>query len=116
MKKPPKKDKKKKISEIINKIIPNFKPLTTDIVWIPWKVPSREISRHHWYIINKVRIIPKINKLILYKWNHLNKPDTIIIELTEPVKGQGLKSTKWNGWLEWINIKLLNYFSRIQYS
>jgi len=65
-----KKETKKKISETINKIIPHFNPLITQIVWRPWKVPSREISRHHWYIVNNVIIKPKINKFILYWWNH----------------------------------------------
>jgi hypothetical protein len=38
---------KKKISEIINKIIPHRNPNVTFIVCNPWNVPSREISRHH---------------------------------------------------------------------
>jgi len=50
----------------MNRIIPHFNPLITQIVCKPWKVPSREISRHHWYIVSKVIIIPKINRLILY--------------------------------------------------
>jgi len=43
-----KKDKKKKISETMNKIIPHFIPETTLKVWSPWKVLSRDTSRHHW--------------------------------------------------------------------
>ncbi len=46
-KNPQKKEIKKKISEIINKIIPHRKPIVTLIVCNPWKVPSRVISRHH---------------------------------------------------------------------
>jgi mannose/fructose/N-acetylgalactosamine-specific phosphotransferase system component IID len=42
-----KKDKKKKISDTINKIIPHFIPVITLKVWRPWNVLSREISRHH---------------------------------------------------------------------
>lgn len=47
-KKAQKKEKKNKISEIINKIIPIRMPLYTIEVWRPWKVASRVISRHHW--------------------------------------------------------------------
>jgi len=65
-KNPQKKEIKKNTSETINKIIPHFRPLTTFRECNPWKVPSREISRHHWYIVNNVIINPKINKFILY--------------------------------------------------
>ena len=55
-KKAQKKERKKKISETINKIIPHRSPLTTKIVCLPWRVPSRQTSRHHWYIV-KIMII-----------------------------------------------------------
>lgn len=45
-----KNEKKNKISEIINKIIPIRIPLWTYIVWWPCIVASRVMSRHHWYI------------------------------------------------------------------
>jgi len=45
---------KKKTSEIMNKIIRKRIPLYTIEVWHPWKVASRVISRHHWYIHNNV--------------------------------------------------------------
>lgn len=48
-----KKEIKKKISEIIKRIIPNFNPITTFDEWEPWKEASRDTSRHHW---NKVKI------------------------------------------------------------
>jgi len=99
-----KKDTKKKISEIINKIIPHFNPLITHIVWRPWKVPSREISRHHWYIVSKVIINPKINKFILNWCNHFTSPETNVKVLIAPVRGQGLKSTKWKGWFQCVDI------------
>lgn len=54
-----KKETKKKISEIINKIIPIFIFINTLLECKPWNVLSREMSRHHWYIINKVIIIAK---------------------------------------------------------
>jgi len=46
-KKAQKKDKKKKTSLIMNKIIPNISPLTTTPEWPPWNVLSRTTSRHH---------------------------------------------------------------------
>jgi len=42
-----KKEIKKNTSETINKIIPQRNPIVTGNVCNPWKVPSREISRHH---------------------------------------------------------------------
>jgi hypothetical protein len=91
---------KKKISEIINKIIPHRNPIDTELVWRPWKVPSREISRHHWYIVNKVIKFPKIKRFTLYWWNHFVNPAVRVKAPMAPVKGHGLKSTKWNGWFE----------------
>jgi len=86
---------KKKISEIMNKIIPHRRPKITGVVCNPWKAPSREISRHHWYIVNIVIKFPNTNRLISYLWNHFNNPKTIEKAPIAPVKGQGLKSTKW---------------------
>lgn len=57
-----KKEKKKKISEIINKIIPHFNPNTTLNVWNPKKVLSRVISRHQVYIIKALINTPKIKR------------------------------------------------------
>lgn len=81
---------KKNTSEIINKIIPHRKPNVTGKVWSPWKVPSREISRHHWYIVKIVIKNPKINRSILYKWNHFVNPAVKVIAPIAPVKGHGL--------------------------
>jgi len=55
-KKAQKKEKKNKISEVINKIIPHFNPNVTIKVWCPWKDASRWTSRHHWNIVNKIII------------------------------------------------------------
>lgn len=81
---------KKKISETINKIIPQRNPSITGKVWSPWKVPSREISRHHWYIVKIVIKFPKINNEESYWWNHLINPETTVKAPIAPVKGQGL--------------------------
>jgi len=94
-KKAQKKLKKKKISETINKAIPQRKPSSTIDVCKPWIVPSRLISRHHWIITNNKIIIPKINKIIESKWNQ----DTIPVVKNKPPiapnKGQGDSSTIW---------------------
>lgn len=85
-----KKEIKKNTSDVIKRIIPNFKPIKTWEVCIPWNVPSREISRHHWYIVSKVRINPIINKFKIFKWNNFTAPVNKTIVLMAPVKGQGL--------------------------
>ena len=51
-----KKEKINKISDTINKIIPNRINIVTLIVWNPWKVLSRITSRHH---CNRIKIIIK---------------------------------------------------------
>ena len=94
-KKAQKNEKKKRTSEAIKRIIPHRKPFTTTEVWSPWKVPSRVTSRHHWYIVKRIAINLNNKRFILYWWNHLIKPVVNIIALIEPVKGQGLISTKW---------------------
>lgn len=86
---------KKNTSEVINKIIPQRNLIVTGYVCNPWNVPSREMSRHHWYIINIIVTIPKKSKLELYKWNHLIIPTIVIIALKAPNNGHGLTSTKW---------------------
>ena len=55
-----KNQKKKQTSEVINKIIPNFKPFITILVCIPENVDSRITSRHHTNIDNTIIIIPNI--------------------------------------------------------
>lgn len=81
---------KKNTSEIINKIIPHRNPKVTGKVCNPWKVPSREISRHHWNIVNNVIKFPKINKSMEYWWNHLVNPAVNVNAPIALVKGQGL--------------------------
>lgn len=90
-----KKDKKKKISEIINSIIPIFIPLNTFNECNPWKVLSRVMSRHHWYIINIVIITPKKFKYKYFCWNILILPVSKIITLIALINGHGLWFTKW---------------------
>ena len=97
-KKAQKNEKKNKTSEVIKKITPQRSPLTTILVWSPWNVPSREISRHHWYITKQVEITPKINKDSSNLLNHLTNPTVNIIALREPVRGHGLISTRWYVW------------------
>lgn len=83
----------------MKRIIPILIPFFTIKVWCPWKVASRVISRHHWYI-------DKIRRVVLRIVNHvLNKLCIIMIVFTiirkmfqDIIIGQGLFSTKWNGW------------------
>lgn len=63
-KKAQKKPKKKKTSEVMKRIIPNRRPFCTGGVWCPWKVPSRTISRHHWYIVSRRRMLPRTIRVI----------------------------------------------------
>lgn len=93
-----KNDKKKKISEIINNNIPIFINFDTNLVWYPWKVLSRVISRHHCIKHRRVINNPSINKFMENSWNHLIAPVRKIINLIEVNKGQGLTVTKWYGW------------------
>lgn len=48
---------KKKISEEINKTIPIFSLMVTFFEWLPWKVLSREISRHHMEEVRRIEIV-----------------------------------------------------------
>ena len=98
-KKAQKKAKKKNTSDLINKSIPNRIPFSTFSVCFPWKVASRVTSRHHWTIVNKIRPRPTYMKLLSYLCIQAAKPVTRNREPTAPVKGQGLKSTMWNGCL-----------------
>lgn len=108
-KKAQKKEKKNNTSDVINKIIPHWSPIITFDVWSPWYVPSRVTSRHHWIIVSSVAISPKIRRSILYWWNHFTRPVVNIIALIDPVKGQGLISTRWYVWCPWSDISLLHW-------
>lgn len=79
---------------MINRIIPHRNPKVTWKVCRPWKVPSRETSRHHWYIIIEFTNSPKISKFGLLKWNHLRIPISIVKVPKELKRGQGLGSTR----------------------
>lgn len=85
-----KKDTKNIISDTINRIIPHLRPFTTFKVWSPWNVLSRTISRHHWYIVNKIIVFPKIRSIIEFLCIHEIIPVIIVIVPIDPVKGQGL--------------------------
>lgn len=89
-KNPQKNERKKNTSDVINKIIPIFKPLNTLNVWSPWNVPSREISRHHWNETTNKTINPLKNNEVSFAWNHLTIPEVKINAPKEPSNGQGL--------------------------
>lgn len=94
-KKAQKNDKKKNTSDVINKIIPHRMPTETLNEWLPWKVLSRTISRHHWIIIKAKVIVPTVINFIEGKWNHSTIPRVINNAALEPRRGQGLWLTKW---------------------
>lgn len=51
------------------------------------------MSRHHWYIVSKSRIIPNVIRVVDWKWNHMAVPDVTRRAATAPVRGHGLGST-----------------------
>lgn len=85
-----KKETKNKTSEVINSNIPIFIPINTLKEWSPCNVLSREISRHHWYIIIKVIKIDKNNIKNFFWWNIVTALINKIIVLNDLIKGQGL--------------------------
>lgn len=62
-------------------------------MWCPWNVPSRMMSRHHWYIVRRRRIRPRVIKVVLWKCIQIAKPEVIRRAATAPVRGHGLGST-----------------------
>jgi len=51
------------------------------------------MSRHHWYMVSKSRIVPIVIRVVDWKWNHMAVPDVISRAATAPVRGHGLGST-----------------------
>lgn len=89
-KKAQKNAKKNRTSEVINRIIPHRKPTPTGTVWCPWKVASRETSRHHWNIVINTIISPNRTREKLWKWNQTTRPTVVNKAPAAPVSGQGL--------------------------
>lgn len=85
-----KKEIKKNTSDVINRIIPNFSPIVTWLVWSPWKVPSRVMSRHHWYIISSVIMVLIKKRSVSFKVNILIAPENKVNEPIAPNNGHGL--------------------------
>lgn len=56
-------------------------------------MPSRTISRHHWYIVRILAVRPNRRIKEELKWNHITKPDVRSKAERAPVKGQGLGLT-----------------------
>lgn len=56
-------------------------------------MPSRIMSRHHWYMVRRRRVSPIVISTVELKWNQTASPDVIRRAATAPVKGQGLGST-----------------------
>jgi len=81
----------------MNKIIPQRIPEITNEVWWPMNVASRTTSRHHWIIVMRIIINPMMTHIKEKLWNHAVNPEVNVIAPKEPIKGQGLYSTKWKG-------------------
>lgn len=96
-KKAQKKETKKNTSEIINKIIPVFKPLITKSEWCPWIEASRWISFHHIKATSDVKI--KIMRRGFLRLLFIKiKPEARSLKALLDAKiGQGLTSTRWKG-------------------
>lgn len=111
-KKAQKKEKKNKISEVINKIIPHRRPFITKFVWNPWKELSRDTSRHHWaQQITSVKVLTNIIWLFVeFIQNVVAVSIDIVEKLTK--RGHGLGKTKWNGWC-WFAIGYKKAFTNV---
>ena len=96
-KKAQKNAKKKNTSDLIKRSIPRRIPFSTFSVCLPWKVASRVTSRHHWIIVKRINPNPTYIKLLSNLCIQAANPVTINSDPIAPVKGQGLKSTIWNG-------------------
>ena len=104
-KKAQKKETKKNTSDVIKRIIPSRRPSSTIFVWNPWKVLSREISRHQVKAVRK-----SIDKLISIdviplKCIHFERPIVKPKPKLETNRGHGDSSTIWKGWVILVDIR-----------
>lgn len=58
-------------------------------------MPSRIISRHHWYMVKVLVSRPRVSRVVELKWNHITRPEVINRADRAPVSGQGLGLTIW---------------------
>ena len=93
-KKAQKKAKKKNTSEQINNTIPIRRPSSTLLVWAPRWVASRATSRHQKHMVIEIRARPRRIRLLSYLCIQDASPPTRNSLPIEPVRGQGLMSTK----------------------
>lgn len=115
-KKAQKNDKKKKTSDVINKIIPNFNPLITSAVCIFSIVDSRITSIHHLNEINIIKIIfTQIINCSLFVRKVLALENTRLKTWKDAKMGQGLGVTKWYGIvIKWISNFKINLFRSLR--
>lgn len=98
---------KKKISEIMNKIIPVFSPFITKSEWCPWIDASRWMSFHHMkatVAVIKNVISTGVFRLLFIK---ITPEARRLSALFEAKIGQGLTSTRWKG-LNFVIIYLIS--------
>lgn len=58
-------------------------------------MPSRTTSRHHWNMVNALVNMLSVSKVVVWKWNHMARPDVSRRAERAPVRGQGLGFTIW---------------------
>lgn len=98
-KKAQKNERKNRISEVINRTIPQRSPWVTCVEWNPCRLLSRETSRHHWNLVRIIIVSPiRLSDMffvVIQKVVPNNREKT-----PEPIRiGQGLVNTIWKGWL-----------------
>jgi len=99
-----KKDTKKNTSEVIKRIIPIRRPSSTILVWNPWKVLSREISRHQVKAVS-VSIDKLINMgMVLFLCIHFEIPLVKPKAKFDLNRGHGDSSTRWKGCINLVDI------------
>ena len=49
-------------------------------------------------MVNSSTAIDSGNIVVVFVWNHVASEEVIINAASDPVSGQGLIDTRWNGW------------------
>jgi hypothetical protein len=85
-----KNEKKNKISEVINKIIPNFMFFSVFFACSPCMEASRAMSCHHLYGISIIKISVVVNKILFLLKNIWVVLIIISMDIILALRGQGL--------------------------
>jgi hypothetical protein len=90
--------KKNSTSEVMKRIIPHRRPLTTQFVWNPCIDLSRDTSRHHCAIIIHVVRVLRAIRFMFFLVTQYAVPISIEKILILIISGHGLMNTIWYGW------------------